>query len=89
MPKSLYMSARRSVWGVEDDAPFDAMVSLNMVNIAPWEAALRLLAGAGRLLRPNGVLFFYGPFMMGGAHMAGSNAAFDADLVEGTIDLGC
>jgi Protein of unknown function (DUF938) len=30
---------REEVWGVEDDAPFDAMISLNMVHIAPWEAA--------------------------------------------------
>ena len=74
------IDVRGGVWGVEDDAPFDAMISLNMVHIAPWEAALGLLAGAGRLLRPNGVLFFYGPFMVGGAHTAASNAAFDADL---------
>jgi Protein of unknown function (DUF938) len=65
---------------VEENAPFDAMISLNMVHIAPWEAALGLLAGAGRLLRPDGVLFFYGPFMLGRTHTASSNAAFDADL---------
>ena len=65
---------------MENDAPFDAMVSLNMVHIAPWEAALGLLAGAGRLLRPDGVLVCYGPFMLGGTHTAASNAAFDADL---------
>ena len=68
------------VWGVEGDAPFDAMISLNMVHIAPWEAALGLLAGAGRLLKPAGVLVFYGPFTLGGTHTAASNAAFDADL---------
>jgi SAM-dependent methyltransferase len=74
------VDVREAIWGAEDDAPFDAVISLNMVHIAPWEAALGLLAGAGRLLRPNGVLFFYGPFMQGGAHTAASNAAFDADL---------
>ena len=31
-------------------------------------------------MRPDGVLFFYGPFMQGGTHRAASNAAFDADL---------
>ena len=70
----------REAWDVEDYAPFDAMVSLNMIHIAPWAAATGLLAGAERLLSPGGVLFLYGPFMRGGAHTAASNAAFDADL---------
>jgi SAM-dependent methyltransferase len=74
------LDVRRGIWGVEEDAPFDAMISLNMVHIAPWEAALGLLAGAGRLLGPGGILFFYGPFMLRGRHTAASNAAFDADL---------
>src|SRR6185437_6663998 len=34
------IDVRGGVWGVEDDAPFDAMISLNMVHITPWEAAL-------------------------------------------------
>jgi len=74
------LDVRQAVWGVEDAAPFDAIISLNMVHIAPWEAALGLLAGAGRVLRLDGVLFLYGPFMSGGTHTTPSNAAFDADL---------
>jgi len=74
------LDAHWGIWGVEDDAPFDALISLNMVHIAPWEAALGLFAGAGRLLGPDGVLFFYGPFVLSGIHTATSNAAFDADL---------
>ena len=74
------IDTRQAIWGVEDDAPFAAMISLNMIHIAPWESALGLLAGAGRLLRPEGILYLYGPFMRGGAHTAPSNAAFDADL---------
>lgn len=70
----------RETWDVEDYAPFDAMISLNMIHIAPWAAAVGLFAGAGRLLSPDGVLFLYGPFMRGGVHTAASNAAFDADL---------
>jgi cyclopropane fatty-acyl-phospholipid synthase-like methyltransferase len=53
-------------WGVEQTAPFDAIVSLNMVHIAPWAASLRLFAGAGRLLRAGGLLILYGPFMRDG-----------------------
>jgi len=58
----------------------DALFSANMIHIAPWECALALLAGAGRVLSPGGVLILYGPFKVGGHHTAPSNQAFDADL---------
>ena len=67
-------------WGVEKMAPFDAIVSLNMVHIAPWAASLGLFAGAGRLLRAGGLLVIYGPFMRDGVHTSPSNAAFDESL---------
>ena len=71
-----------SRWGVEEKAPFDAIVSINMVHIAPWAASLGLLAGAGRLLGAGGLLVLYGPFMRGGVHNSPSNAAFDTSLKE-------
>ena len=74
------IDTREEAWGIEHDTPFAAVISLNMIHIAPWESALGLLGGAGRLLRRDGALFLYGPFMRGGAHTAPSNAAFDADL---------
>jgi hypothetical protein len=52
----------------------------NMIHIAPWEAALGLLAGAGRVLGPDDPLVLYGPFREGGAHTAPSNEAFDQSL---------
>ena len=67
-------------WGVEQTAPFDAIVSLNMVHISPWAASLGLFAGAARLLRAGGLLFLYGPFIRDGVHNAPSNAAFDESL---------
>lgn len=70
----------QAVWGVEGLAPFDAMVSINMIHIAPWAATIGLFSGAGRLLRPGGALLLYGPFMHNGAHNAPSNAAFDESL---------
>jgi SAM-dependent methyltransferase len=69
-----------NAWGVEQEAPFDAIVSLNMVHIAPWAASLGLFAGAGRMLRADALLILYGPFMRDGTHNAPSNAAFDASL---------
>ena len=60
--------------------PVAAVVSINMIHIAPFEAAKGLFAGAGRLLGPGGQLFLYGPFSRNGAHTAPSNIAFDASL---------
>jgi cyclopropane fatty-acyl-phospholipid synthase-like methyltransferase len=75
-------------WGVEERAPFDAIVSLNMVHIAPWEASLGLFAGASRLLRVGGLLFLYGAFMRDGVHSAPSNAEFDASLKARNLSWG-
>jgi SAM-dependent methyltransferase len=58
----------------------DAVICMNMIHIAPWEAALALIDGAGRALPPGGVLFLYGPYRRFGRHTAASNAAFDASL---------
>jgi len=58
----------------------DAILCINMIHIAPWEACLGLLAGAERLLPAGGLLYLYGPYKRGGQHTAPSNAAFDAGL---------
>lgn len=58
----------------------DAVLCVNMVHIAPWEACEGLLRGAARALPAGGALVMYGPYRVNGAHTAPSNAAFDADL---------
>jgi SAM-dependent methyltransferase len=73
----LELDVTAPAWPVERA---DAVVSINMIHIAPWAAAERLVAGAARLLAPGGVLFLYGPFMEDGRHTAPSNAAFDESL---------
>jgi cyclopropane fatty-acyl-phospholipid synthase-like methyltransferase len=77
-PKAI--DVRDDVWGVEAEAPFDAIVAINMIHISPWEATLGLMAGAGRLLHPEGVLLTYGPYMRDRRHTAPSNEIFDAWL---------
>jgi SAM-dependent methyltransferase len=57
-----------------------AMLCINVLHISPWLVSQNLFTGAGRLLRADGRLFVYGPFMRNGEHTAASNAAFDATL---------
>jgi cyclopropane fatty-acyl-phospholipid synthase-like methyltransferase len=74
------IDVRAAAWGLEGEAPFDALVAINMIHISPWQATLGLLAGAGRLLSAEGVLYMYGPYRREGRHTAPSNEAFDASL---------
>ena len=58
----------------------DAILCINMVHIAPWEASFGLLDGAGRLLEPGAPLILYGPWVQTGVPTAPSNQAFDISL---------
>ena len=58
----------------------DAVLSVNMIHIAPWAAAQGLLDGAARILPTDGPLILYGPMKIDGAHTAPSNAEFDKQL---------
>lgn len=73
----LDLDVTKDVWSLETS---DVIYSANMIHIAPWECCLGLMAGAGRILKENGLLVLYGPFMRGGEHTAPSNAQFDASL---------
>ncbi len=87
------LDVRTPIWSVEKNAPsgwlngddlnkspITAIVNINMIHISPWSASLGLMAGAGRILPPGGILYLYGPFKRGGKHTAPSNAAFDESL---------
>jgi hypothetical protein len=58
----------------------DAIVSINMLHISPWDSALGLIEGAHRLLCAGAPLILYGPWIKEGVATARSNLAFDADL---------
>lgn len=84
------LDVRTEPWSVEADKnrAIDAIVNINMIHIAPWKACESLMAGAGRVLPEQGILYLYGPFKRDGEHTAPSNATFDTWLKEQTPDWG-
>jgi len=64
-------------WRQCDD--IDAIFCANMIHIAPWSAAEGLALGAGALLKKNGKMCLYGPFLTETGN-AESNLQFDANL---------
>jgi hypothetical protein len=81
----LVIDAATSDWPIDRA---DAVLSINMVHISPWESALGLLAGAARLLSPAAPLIMYGPWLKDDIPTAESNLAFDADLKRRDPDWG-
>lgn len=73
----LTLDVRAADWGV---GRVQAIFNANMIHIAPWECCVGMFDGVGRHLEPGGVFALYGPFRVGGAHTAESNASFDAGL---------
>nr|WP_294849908.1 DUF938 domain-containing protein [uncultured Sphingomonas sp.] len=73
----LSLDAAAPQWPVD---AADAVLNINMVHISPAAAALGLLDGAARVLRPGAPLILYGPWIEAGVEAAPSNLAFDADL---------
>lgn len=87
------LDVRDAVWPIEQQPlpealqgldlsqhPIRAIVNINMIHIAPWAACLGLMAGAERLLPPDGILYLYGPFKQANYPTAPSNEAFNASL---------
>eukprot|EP00586_Coscinodiscus_wailesii_P007416 CAMPEP_0172491624 /NCGR_PEP_ID=MMETSP1066-20121228/22510_1 /TAXON_ID=671091 /ORGANISM="Coscinodiscus wailesii, Strain CCMP2513" /LENGTH=225 /DNA_ID=CAMNT_0013260779 /DNA_START=151 /DNA_END=828 /DNA_ORIENTATION=- len=62
-----------------EDGTIDLITCINMIHISDWDATLGLMSMAGKLLSPNGVLYCYGPYKVGGTAVD-SNLAFDANL---------
>jgi hypothetical protein len=74
------LDARVDIWSLGHIKDLNAIMSINMIHISAWEACLGLLKNASRVLPAGGVLYLYGPFKVGGLHIAPSNAEFDLSL---------
>ena len=75
--KPLAIDAASADWPI---ARADALPSINMVHISPWDSALGLIDGAARLLDRGAPLILYGPWLKDDVPTVSSNLEFDADL---------
>lgn len=73
----LLLDVTAPVWPVESA---DAIVTVNLLHIAPWAVCEAWLAGAARVLRPGAPLYYYGPLLRRDQPNAPSNLAFDEGL---------
>lgn len=67
-------------WWRQVPPPVDAVLSINMLHVAPPEAVAGLTSGCGRLLAPGDLLMLYGPFRFNGQCCGTGNERFDAML---------
>ena len=81
----LYLDITDERWPIEGA---DAVVSINLIHIAPWSATRALLRGASSILPAAGLLCLYGPYRVGGKHTSASNRAFDAQLQAANPEWG-
>ena len=58
-------------------AAAQAVVCINTIHIVSWVAVERLFAGVGRLLKPGGIMYVYGPYRYAGRPLEPSNEEFD------------
>lgn len=78
--KPLDLDVTRPDWPELAGGPFEGLVTVNLLHVAPWAACEGLMAGAARLLTPGAFLFVYGPFMRDGRHNSEGNREFDRSL---------
>lgn len=75
----LDLDVQKSPWPIH---AADAILAINLIHIAPWEATPALLRGAATILSPGAPLFLYGPYLRHEIPTAPSNEAFDLSLKE-------
>ncbi|HLS69864.1 MAG TPA: DUF938 domain-containing protein [Kiloniellales bacterium] len=74
------LNVEEPAWEAQVTATPDAILAINLIHIAPWEATLGLMRGAGKLLHAGGPLLLYGPYRRQDKPTAPSNEAFDESL---------
>jgi cyclopropane fatty-acyl-phospholipid synthase-like methyltransferase len=81
----LLLEVRKRTWG---HGLLDAVIAINLIHVTSWSVCEGLFDGARRHLRPDGVLFLFGPFKQDGVVHTQNSARLDAFLREKNPDWG-
>jgi len=81
----MQLDALANDWDIESPT---AILCINMIHIAPWEAAIGLLNHAARLLAPGDPLYLYGPYFRDGVESAQGNLDFERSLKSRNLRWG-
>lgn len=57
----------------EEQPSYDVVMTTNVFHISPWVVGQSIIRGAGRVLKPGGRFFIYGPFKRDGTFNTESN----------------
>lgn len=72
-------------WEIDKPA---AILCINMIHIAPWEASIGLFKHASGLLAPGAPLYLYGPYFREGVEPAQGNLDFERSLKSRNLQWG-
>lgn len=81
----LQLDALALRWDIEKPS---AILCINMVHIAPWEASIGMFEKAALLLEPGSSFYLYGPYFRGDAPTAQGNLDFDRSLKSRNLRWG-
>ena len=82
MPKPLKIDVTKIPWPISIELlnNLQAIISINMIHIAPWECTESLFKESGKLLNDGKFIILYGPFKIKYKHISFSNELFDRSL---------
>lgn len=81
----LALDALAAKWDVSSPV---AILCINMVHIAPWEASIGLFEKASALLGQGAPLYLYGPYFQADVTPAEGNLAFERSLKSRNLQWG-
>ena len=70
----------QETWSNPLEQFFDVIISINILQVAPFEVGEGIMQCSAKLLKPGGFLYMYGPFKVNGEFSSPSNEEFDRQL---------